>query len=616
MGAFLTAVACAQAGAQGSSAIEVTAAAPDSRPKRVLLLFSDAISLPGNMSFEQAFRAELQRSTTNRIEFFSEDLDSARFPDFEQLRVFRNYLNRRYARRLKPDLVIALMGRNFSLATDLRKTIFPTEPFLFAAATESEIPAELAELQLTGIVQRLDVRGTLRFMLRLQPETRRIVVIGGVSEMDRQCLQRIEEASRAFERLSFDFWTNRPVAEMPAAAAALPENTAILLSTVRQDVTGQPFYMIQVEQMLVPTAKAPIYTFGGGLVGGGAVGGSVVDTDVLGKRIAQMGRPALEGKPVAGQPLEIRTNGTPLADWRALKHWGISESRLPADCVIRNRPQSLWEQHRQWIVAAGVVILAQGITIAALLTQRARRRWAETEIQRQRAELAHATRVSTAGQLASALAHELNQPLAAILRNAEAAEIFLQKPNPDVAELRAILVDIRKDDQRAGGVIERLRSLLKRRTFEKVGVNLREMLEETKKIVQSEAAARRIEVALELPAKLPAVSGDRIQLQQVVLNLILNAMDAVENLGLQQRKVTVSAQQTAGSAEVAVTDLGAGIPPEKFPRLFEPFFTTKPNGMGMGLAISRTIIEAHGGKLSAANNPDGGATFRFSLPAA
>ena len=586
----------------------------DPRPKRVLLLFSDVISLPGNTAFEQAVRTELQRSTTNRIEFFSEDLDSARFPDIEQLRVFRNYLNRRYTRRLKPDLVIALMGRNFSLATDLRKTIFPTEPFLFAAATESEIPGDLSELQLTGIVQRLDVLGTLKFLLQLQPDTRRVVVIGGVSEMDRLILLRIEEASRSFERLSFDFWTNRPVAEMPAAAATLPDNTVILLSTVRQDVTGQPFYMVQVEQMLIPTARAPIYTFGGGLVGGGAIGGSVVDTDVLGKRIAQMGRPALEGKGVAAQPIEIRTNGTPTADWRALKHWKISESRLPADCVVRYRPQSLWEQHRRWIVGATVVFLAQGITIAALLTQRARRRWAEAEIQRQRAELAHATRVSTAGQLASSLAHELNQPLAAILRNAEAAEIFLQQPNPDFAELRAILADIRKDDQRAGGVIERLRSLLKRRNFEKVSVNLREMLEETRKLVEPEAAARRIQMTLDFPPKLPSVTGDRIQLQQVALNLILNGMDAIEILGPQRRQIVVSARETSDGAEVAVVDCGGGIPPDKLPRLFEPFFTTKPNGMGMGLAISRTIIEAHGGKLTAANNPDGGATFRFTLP--
>jgi signal transduction histidine kinase len=592
-----------------------TSALANLRPKRVLLLFGEVMSLPGNVMFEQAVRAELQKSVTNRIEFFTEDLDSARFPDEEQFRVFRNYLNSRYARKRKPDLIIAFMGRNFNLATDLRRTIFPDEPFLFVAATEAAIPSDLTELGLTGIVQRLDTIGTLTMMLRLQPETRRVVIIGGVSEPDRLFLRSIEEAARAFDRLSFDFWTNRPIAELPAAAASLPENTAILLSSVRQDVTGQAFYMVQAEQMLAPVSRAPIYTFGGGLIGGGAVGGSVIDTEVLGTRIAQMGRPALKGQPVTNQPVEIRTNGTSMVDWRALKRWQISESRLPPHCVVRYRPASIWEQHRNLILTALGVFFAQGITIAALLAQRARRRWAEGEIQRQRAELAHATRVSTAGQLASALAHELNQPLGAILRNAEAAEIFLQGPNPDLTELRAILVDIRKDDQRAGGVIDRLRSLLKRRNLEHEEINLGELLQETVKLVEPEAAARRIKVALDLPTRLPAIKGDRVQLQQVALNLILNGMDATETREPPARQVTIRAREAPEGAEVAVLDRGAGIPAEKLPRLFEPFFTTKPNGMGMGLAISRTIIETHGGKLRGENNADGGATFRFTLPA-
>src|SRR5205807_973402 len=137
--------------------------------------------------------------------------------------------------------------------------------------------------------------------------------------------------------------------------------------------------------------------------------------------------------------------------------------RLPIDCVVRYRPQTPWDEHKKIIVAALVVFLAQALTIAGMLAQRAHRRRAEAEIQAQRTELAHVARVSTMGQLASALAHELNQPLGAILRNAEAAELFLQRENPDLAEIRAILIDIRKDDQRAGGVIERMRSLLKRR---------------------------------------------------------------------------------------------------------------------------------------------------------
>lgn len=218
------------------------------------------------------------------------------------------------------------------------------------------------------------------------------------------------------------------------------------------------------------------------------------------------------------------------------------------------------------------------------------------------------------GQLASALAHELNQPLGAILRNAEAAELFLQHNTPDLDELRAILADIRKDDQRAGEVIERLRALLKRGSLETRALAIGDVLGNVAALTRADAIGRHISLEFTTPPGLPTVRGDPVHLQQVVLNLVLNAMDAIESSQDGERRVAVGAQNESERAVlVTVRDYGPGIPPEMLKTIFEPFFTTKTNGMGMGLPISRTIVEAHGGELWVTNNEDRGVTFRFTL---
>lgn len=272
----------------------------------------------------------------------------------------------------------------------------------------------------------------------------------------------------------------------------------------------------------------------------------------------------------------------------------------------------------RWIAARGRVELSsqdKPITMRGVLLDITAQKRSDVELMQLRGQLAHAGRVSMMGQLASALAHELNQPLGAILRNAEAAELFMQADQPNLEEVRAIIADIRKDDQRAGDVIDRLRALLKRRDIESNALSASHLLDEVHALTRADAAARGVKLVVQSPTGLPLVRGDRVHLQQVLINLIINAMDALGESPSIDRQVRVEAKPIGTDfVQVSVMDNGLGIPIEKLSHVFDPFFTTKPHGMGMGLPISRTIIEAHGGTISAANLTEGGAVFRFTLP--
>jgi two-component system sensor kinase FixL len=244
------------------------------------------------------------------------------------------------------------------------------------------------------------------------------------------------------------------------------------------------------------------------------------------------------------------------------------------------------------------------------------RRQVELEAQRLRQEMAHIGRVSAMGELTASLAHELNQPLTAILNNAQVAQRFLAAEVVDVAEMREILNDIVADDKRAADVIRRLRLLLKKGDLEYVSLDLNEVVTEVARLVASDAAIRNVPMRVEEAAGLPRVRGDRVQLQQVVLNLVLNGLDAMREPGTSDRKSLVirTFKDSAAVVGVAVQDTGPGIAEKSVDHIFDALYTTKADGIGMGLAIARTIVEAHGGRLTAQNNDDGGATFQFTLP--
>jgi C4-dicarboxylate-specific signal transduction histidine kinase len=258
----------------------------------------------------------------------------------------------------------------------------------------------------------------------------------------------------------------------------------------------------------------------------------------------------------------------------------------------------------------------EGVVVLTAIVDVTERKQAETELHRNREELAHVTRIATMGELAASLAHELNQPLTAILSNAQAAQRFLSAEPFDLGEVRDILRDIVQDNNRAGEVIHRMRALVKKEEREFAPLDLSSVISDVMLLLRSDAILRNSHISLEFPDKLPLVRGDKVQVQQVMLNLLLNAFDAIKNCPATERQVSVRvAPNGAQTVVVCVRDQGRGLPSDQLEKIFQPFYTTKREGLGMGLSISRSIIEAHGGHLWAENNADGrGASFYFTVP--
>jgi PAS domain S-box-containing protein len=243
------------------------------------------------------------------------------------------------------------------------------------------------------------------------------------------------------------------------------------------------------------------------------------------------------------------------------------------------------------------------------------RKWIQEEIRRNREELAHVMRVATLGELAASVAHEINQPLTAILSNAQAANRFLNRDKPDAEEVHEILSDIISDAKRAGEVIRRLRNLFRRAEIERKSFDVTRLIDDTLAFIKSEAIIRNVSIKMEPNKTLPLVIGDQVQLQQIILNLIMNASEAMADLEVDLRKVIITPErEDEKNVKIAIRDFGIGIDENRIDRIFEPFYTTKREGIGMGLSVSKSIIEAHGGQLWAENNPDGGTTFYFTLP--
>lgn len=306
----------------------------------------------------------------------------------------------------------------------------------------------------------------------------------------------------------------------------------------------------------------------------------------------------------------------PKFDWREMQRWGIPESRLPPGSEIFFRPPSVWQQHRTAIIAICAGILFQGLVIAWLLYEHRLRQLAETLALQRANQLAYMNRTATAGELSASIAHEVKQPLAAIVANANAALRWLAKQTPNIDEARLALNRMVDEGHRASHVIDDIRGMFRKDTTPREPVDLNALISETLLLVGHDAHTNNIAVNTYLRggAALRTI-GDRIQLQQVFLNLLVNAIEAIQSGTRHPRVIAVS---SVGSKErgvvVTVEDSGPGLDPSNADKIFEMFFTTKEKGMGIGLAMCRSILESHRGTIEVSTSELGGCRFDVCLP--
>ena len=589
------------------------AAAEEAPPLRVLILLGSDYTLPASVVETEAILSTLTASTRRRMEIYTEALDANRMALSEYEADFVSFLKRKYQGR-QMDVVIAVQSPALDFAERHRPELWPGTPVVFCAMPANWVRGRTFAAGITGVTATVDPVGTLDLAMRLQPDVRQVVILGGVGETDRAFLDGARQALRRFQgRLQATWLDHHTFEQMTEAVSRLPPDTIVLYTVISRDTAGRIYTPREALARIAHASKAPVYGMIDTYMGYGITGGKLQSLETDGRRAAELALRVLGGESAAAIPVLPPLPSECRVDGRELNRFGLPESRLPAGCSIEFSQPGLWAQYRREIIFVLLAIVLQGAAIAVLLVQRRLRRNAEFAARQQFSELAHAARLSTAGQLTAAIAHEINQPLSAILSNAEAAELMLAAESPPIDEVRHILADIRSDDLRAGEVIRQLRSLLSKHAPEMESLDLNTLAAGVLNLLAVEARRRGVAMDMEF-GELPPVHGDRVQLQQALLNLILNAMDAMDDIPQSLRRVTVrTAANGKDGVEMAVSDTGHGISPARLPHIFESFTTSKQDGMGLGLSIARSIVEAHGGKIRAENNPGKGATFCFTL---
>ncbi len=592
-------------------------------PKRVLMIHSFAIAAPPFTVVATAFETELAAKMGERVDVDEVSLDMARYADGDMQEAMVDYLQKRQS-NWQPELVVPIGSPANMFVATYRDRLFPETPILYTVGRPllpSGAPGENA----TYIGQEFDLPGFVEDMLLVAPATKNIEVIVGATSLERRWQENFQKAVEPFTgRIKFTYYNDLSFDQMKARVSTLPPDSYIFFLLLLRDAAGVTLNADDALQRLHAVANAPINSMFEHQLGLGIVGGRVYDIGRPGKEAADVAIRILHGEPADSLVPRIFERSPPRYDTRELERWKINLNLLPSGSTMLFRVPTIWERYRTWTIVGVSIFFLQALLITGLLANLFKRRRAERALAQAEEEALHHReqitllgRVSLLGEMTASLAHEVGQPLSAITTNANAGMRYIERDKADPAMLYEILEDVAADARRAHEIIQNVRNTIKKGDSIRRRIDLNELVRNVAHVVRPDAAGYSCEVETSLAEDLPLIEGDPVQIQQVLVNLVGNAFDAMRQIPPSERKVEISTT-TNGNGEVhlSVRDHGTGIRAEVRNQVFDRFFTTKEKGLGMGLAIVRSIVESHGGEIQAENLADGGARFYFALPAA
>jgi signal transduction histidine kinase len=581
--------------------------------KRVMLLHSFGSDFKPWSEYAKSIRTELKQQSPWPLDITEHSLVTARSPDEDPEAPFVEYLRALFAKH-PLDLIVSIGAPAAAFVQRHRQRLFATTPMVFTAVDQRRVQYSSLTANDAVVALRINYLSAFENILQVLPDTKDVIVVVGTSPIEKFWKEAIgKEVEPLANRIKLSWTDELSFEALLKQASALPRNTAIFWELMIVDAAGVVHEGDVPLTRLHAVATAPIFSYDESFFGNAIVGGPLLLAADTGRLTAAATIRILNGE----KPGEIRTLvqfASPVFDWREMRRWGISESRLPAGSEVLFRSPTAWEQYRWQVLIIAAVILTQTLLILGLLYEHQRRRRAEVQSLQRMAELAHLNRVATAGELSASIAHEVKQPLAAVVAQSSAALRWLAHTTPDLNEARAALKKIVFAGNRASEIVDNLRSMFRKESSARRPLDITDLITDVIGLTSHEAQKHSILVRTTFSeAPKPQTLGDQAQLEQVFLNLVMNAIEAMNSSKSDHRVLELKTSVNEGhEVLVTVADSGPGVDAENLEKIFDAFFTTKPDGMGMGLSICRSIIESHGGRLWALPG-DPGLIFCVSL---
>ena len=583
------------------------------QPKRILLVHSFGPNFGPWNAISARMREEVRKQSPYPIDFYETSLQGERLGEGQNEGSYLDYLNGLFEGR-NLDLILAMGAPAARFMLRNRARLFPSKPMLIAGADERTFRDSQLTPNDTAVSVTFDQSIQLQNILEVLPDTTDIAIAIGDSPLEQFWVADLRRSFQRFETRVTLHWLNKLSAEeMVKRVLTLPPSSAIYYATVRIDASGEPQEEDRVLARLHDAGRSPIFTYIDTDFGRGIVGGRMLSTQDIAQQSAAVGVRLLHGESPASIKIAALGLSAPKYDWRELKRWRINEASLPSGSIVQFRQPTVWQTYRWQILLLSAAILVQAAMIMVLLYEHRRRRVAEVTARTSMSELMQMNRIATAGELSASIAHEVNQPLTGISARASAAVRWLAKEPPDIEKVRNMLREIVNASDRAADIVSGVRAMFKKDSKERSAVDINKLSRTVLDIVRVELQKNGVELQTALSEGLPTVECDPVQLQQVILNLVMNAIEAMQ--AVQPRVLRIESKFIAPHAvRVVVQDTGKGVDPLHLDRIFRPLVTTKERGMGMGLSICHSIIQSHGGRIWVEAAAPRGAIFQFELP--